>query len=230
MRQLALPFLHRTPACADVLAAPSNEAARVFLAADPRSWPFGRLSVWGPAGCGKTHLLHRWAGERSGVVLEAGAIARVAGDGVLPAARGIGIDDADQVGDEIAFLHVINVAAEHGVPLVLASRCSPARWPVGLPDLSSRLRATLAVAIEPPEDRLLDALIGRLIADRQLAVSPSVVRYLRLRLPREPGALRDAVARLDEASLAGHRAVSLALASDLFGDGSASLGSHGSLR
>ena len=216
MRQLALPFIHRAPLCVtDILAAPSNEAARSFLAADPDDWPQRRLFLWGPPGCGKTHLLHRWAARADAALVEAATISRIAADGVLPAANGLAIDDADQVHDETAFLHVLNVAAEHGAPLVLAARTSPHRWQTGLPDLASRLRAILTVAITPPEDDLLDALLTRLLADRQLAAPPAIIRYLRQRLPREPDALARIAARLDAASLEGRRPITVALASTL---------------
>ena len=217
-RQLALPFVHRSPFSVDgPIPSRSNETARALLAAGPTEWPSCRLCVWGPPGCGKTHLLHHWIGGRPGAVLvEAAAIPLLAEDGLLPGAA-LAIDDADQVAHETALLHVLNTAAERRVPLVLAARTSPARLRVTLPDLASRLRATLAAAIEPPEDDLLDALLARLLADRQLAVPPAVLRYMRQRLPREPEALREAAALLDHAALAGRRPVTLALAAHLFG-------------
>ena len=216
MRQLALPFVHRAARSpSNILAAPSNRDALAFAASDPAGWPFLRLWVWGPAACGKTHLLHLWTARRAGAVLiEAAAIPSIAHDGALPAA-GVAIDDADQVRDEAALLHVLNIAAERRIPLVLASRPSPARLAAALPDLASRLRATLAVEIGEPDDELLDALLVRLLADRQLPATPALIRYLRVRLPREPGALRQAAALLDEASLAGHRRLTTSLAASL---------------
>ncbi len=219
MRQLALPFVHHAPlTAADFLAAPSNQAALSFLSADPSQWPSHRLWLWGQAGCGKTHLLHLWTSRRgsNAARLEAACVRRIAADGILPATGGLAIDDADQIHDDTALLHLLNIAAEREVPLVLASRTSPARLNVAVPDLASRLRATLTAGIEPPEDDLLDALLARLLADRQLAVSPNVLRFLRLRLPREPDALRQAAADLDVASLEGRRPITVPLAAALF--------------
>jgi chromosomal replication initiation ATPase DnaA len=50
--------------------------------------------------------------------------------------------------------------------VLLAARTPPAHWPVRLPDLASRLRATTAVEIAPPEDSLLRSLLARLLAER----------------------------------------------------------------
>ena len=221
MRQLALPFLHRDRFPADgFLLAPSNEQAHALvMACAPDAWPDGRLVLWGPAGTGKTHLVHLWlerlrAGGRDAALLDGAAIGHLAPDDRLPGGGGgLAIDDADAALDEPEqLLHVLNRLAEDGGLALLAFRDPPARRPIALPDLASRLRASLAVRMAPPEDALLDALFARLFAARQLAVPPHVARYLRDRLPREPGALRDAARRLDVASLESGRAVTLAVA------------------
>ena len=217
MKQRALPLLHVAPA-GPFLPAPSNERALAFL--DAGAWPAGRLWLWGPPGTGKSHLLRLWTARQreagiDAALLPASSLGRAVADYILPATGALALDDLDGLADEPALLHLLNLAAEAGVPLLLASRDSPARLAVALPDLASRVRATLAVCIDPPGDALLDALLARLLADRQLAVPPSVGRYLRARLPRDPDTLRRAVGRLDEASLERRRPITVALAGQL---------------
>ena len=67
--------------------------------------------------------------------------------------------------------------------------------------LTSRLRAAEAVEIRAPEDELLERLLTRLCADRQLSLNFSVRNFLLTHLPRTAAALREAVARLDHATL-----------------------------
>ena len=198
-RQLPLPFPHE-PAFleADFLRFPSNEAASSWLGRSA-DWPGGRLALFGEPGCGKTHLLQIWA-RRYGAMQLSGPLLTGLAD--LPAAGGIALDDADEAGDEIALLHLLNAAAEAGLKLLIAGREPPARWPVRLPDLASRLRAVTAVRIDPPEDGLLAALLARLLSDRQLAVPGPVQSHLLARLARTHSALADAVRRLDMAGLA----------------------------
>ena len=114
----------------------------------------------------------------------------------------LALDDADSHPDEAALLHLLNHARESGVRLLLAGRTPPSRWKVRLPDLASRLRAVTTVAIGAAEDELLAALLMRLFAERQLSVSAAVQDFLLTHLPRTPGALREAVARLDRRALA----------------------------
>ncbi len=215
LRQLALPFTHRQHfARADFIAAPSNAAALAWLERRRDvDWPEHRLALWGAAGSGKTHLLQVWAQDHDALLLPGTALRGLTG---LPAlqgsAGGIAVDDADLASDEHALLHLLNAAREHRLPILLAGRAAPARWDLRLPDLASRLRATVAVALRQPEEGLLRILLQRLLAERQLAVAQPVVDWLLLRLPRRADAMREAARRLDHAALASGGAVTRTLA------------------
>ena len=207
--QLPLPFEHRpTYAAADFLAAASNDAALAWLDRT-EDWPDHRLALWGEPGCGKTHLLRLWAARHGAALLTGRGLQGLPS---LPAGGGVALDDAAEIGDEAALLHLLNAAREARLPVLLVARTPPARWSVRLPDLVSRLRAVTAVEIFLPEDSLLRALLLRLLADRQLAVRPDLQDWLLLRLPRSPAALREAVARLDQAALAAGGAVTRTIA------------------
>ena len=106
----------------------------------------------------------------------------------------------------------MNAAQEAGHPVLLAARTPPARWPTRLPDLASRLRATIAVPLGAADEAFLRTLLGRLLSDRQLIVPAPVQDWLLAVLPRDPAALREAAARLDRAGLAAGRSVTRTLA------------------
>ncbi len=127
----------------------------------------------------------------------------------------VALDDADAAPDERTLLHLINLAAEMRRPLLLAARRPPARWAVRLPDLESRLRAMTAVAVGPPEDPLLRALLARLLSDRQLVLSEALQDRLLANLPRHPAALREAASWLDAQAMAAGRSVTRAMAAAL---------------
>jgi len=209
-RQLPLPIGHaQSYAREDFLGDESNAEARAWLDR-PQDWPNGRLLLWGPEGCGKTHLLRATAAREGWRVVDGCALRG------LPAPGAAAVDDADCLPDDRALLHLINLCAERGEALLLAAREPPSRWRITLPDLASRLRATTAVAIATPGDALLAALLSKLLADRQLRVAPEVRAWLLARLPRTPAALAEAVARLDQAGLAARQPVTRALARATF--------------
>jgi DnaA regulatory inactivator Hda len=215
LRQLPLPFQHgRDFAPSDFHEAASNSDALAWLGRTA-DWPDLRLALWGPAGCGKTHLLRMWAQRRDAVVWRG---TELSGLPDLPATGGIALDDADALADETALFHLLNAATEASLPVLLASRAPPALWPVQLPDLASRVRAINAVEIGPPDDALLHVLLARLLAERQLRLSEAVHNWLLRRLPRTQPDLAEAVARLDAISLQLRRDITVPLARAALGD------------
>lgn len=202
---------------ADLVEDAANAEALAWLAR-PADWPFGRLALWGAAQVGKTHLL-AWAAARHGWVALPGGGPALHGLPVLPpAARGVVLDDADCAAEEAALFHLINLCAERRLPLLLAGREAPARWPVMLPDLRSRLRGTTAVPLRPPGDALLDAVLAKHFADRQLRVDAGFRAWLLTWLPRDPAALAEAAARLDRAALATGGRITRPLAREALAD------------
>jgi DnaA regulatory inactivator Hda len=215
LRQLPLPFQHsRDFAPGNFHEAASNTDALAWLG-HTADWPDQRLALWGPAGCGKTHLTHIWAQRRDAVVWQG---AELSGLPDLPATGGIALDDAAALTDETALFHLLNAATEAGLPVLLASRAPPSLWPVQLPDLASRIRAINAIEIGPPDDALLHVLLARLLAERQLRLPESVHIWLLRRLPRTQPDLAEAVARLDAVSLQLGRDITVPLARDVLGD------------
>ncbi|MBV1800298.1 chromosomal replication initiator DnaA [Siccirubricoccus sp. G192] len=204
-RQLALPLpFAASHDPADLLEDRSNQAALAWLRR-PQDWPGGRLALFGPAATGKTHMLRGLAAARGWPVLEGPrlrGLAALRGMPEVPPGPGLAVDDADCAAEEEALLHLLNLCAEGGQAVLLAGREAPARWPVALPDLRSRLRAMTAVAVLPPSDSLLAALLQKHFTDRQLRVDPGVQAWLLPRLPREAAAVAEAAARLDRAALA----------------------------
>jgi chromosomal replication initiation ATPase DnaA len=88
-------------------------------------------------------------------------------------------------------------------------------WPVGLPDLSSRLRALPVVSVAPPDERLLRALMLKLAADRQIELDDNVVNFVLARIERSFSGVQGAIAELDREALRQKRPVSRALAAQL---------------
>jgi len=199
--QLPLPFTPRPDYSAlPFITHPGAADAQAWLTR--ADWP--RLALWGDAGAGKTHLLHHWGAGRA-TVIAGPELAWPAPPGLLA------IDDADRA-PVLALLHTLNAAAESGWPVLLAAREPPGRWPVTLPDLHSRLLATIAVRLLAPDDDARARLFRRLLDDRQVLVSFALQAWLLTRLPRDPAALRIAAARLDHVALAAQRAPTRAMA------------------
>jgi DnaA regulatory inactivator Hda len=198
---------------ADFLIAPCNATAVAWIDRWPL-WPGPALTLWGPAGSGKTHLLEVWRARSQAARIAAEVLSSAALPQLLGTAVDVAVDDAERA-DEEALLHLYNVIAERQGHLLLASREPPARWAIDLADLRSRLLAAPAVAIEAPDDALLAAVLVKQFGDRQLRIGEDVIAYLVPRIERSFAAVQAIVAALDEAGLAGQRAVTVKLARDV---------------
>lgn len=224
--QLVLDLQQDRPFSAErFIAGSSNASARAWLAR--ARWPEGRLWLWGPAGTGKSHLLHVWAQQNGAVQFEAAALScdadgalLVAGQKLEPGVTPFVIDHLEglEQKQEVALLHLLNRAHAAGRQVLMASRHPPARRFFHLPDLASRLRATMTAGLEEPEDELRATLLLSLMAERQLVVPQSVTDWLWRQLPRTGEALVRAVNRLDDAAMKRGSAISRALAMEVLAD------------
>jgi chromosomal replication initiation ATPase DnaA len=212
---------HPSLAAADFVAAPSNAAALAWIGRYP-DWPAPMLALHGPAGSGKSHLLHLWRKRQGAVLLAPEALAVRTLPALLGGSRAValdfgGLDLAATAApfDERALLHLYNMLADRRGHVLAAARAAPAHWRVALPDLRSRLAAAASVAIEAPDDALLAAVFGKLFADRQLRVPAGLIEYLVSRSERSLAAAGRVVEALDRAALVEQRALSTALAREV---------------
>ncbi len=210
MTQLAFDLPHR-PALgrADFLVSECNAAALHWIERWPQ-WPERALVLHGPAGSGKSHLAELWR-ERSGGVMIAGEELAKSDPNELALHRAVALDDAQRAPEE-ALLHLYNCVVEVGASLLVVAREAPATWPIALPDLASRLRAAPSVAIAPPDDRLLAAVMVKLFADRQVRVAPGVIGFLVRRMERSFAAAGALAEALDRLALGAKRPITVALA------------------
>lgn len=203
--QLKLPLQRVVPtgAAGFVRSDCNAEAARVL-----DLWPDAAgqvMAICGPAGCGKSHLAAIWA-ERVGAVPLNGGEAALA-DPLELEHRPVLLDIAQDADDETLF-HLINLAQAEGGALLLVSRPSPRQWSVQVPDLRSRLDALRVVAMEPPDDMVLAAILRTRFLEHSIAPGDGVIDYLVRRIDRSAAAAADIVTRLD----AEHRPVTRVLA------------------
>ena len=214
-RQLALALGFRERfGREDFLAGPPNAAALTLIERWP-DWPAPAVALVGPEGSGKSHLAAIWAksaGARaiSSLAIEAASLPTALATGALV------IEDlAPGACDDAALFHLINLAREQTAFLLITARTPPSGWTVQLRDLASRLRALPVVALAPPDDALLRAVLVKLFVDRQLRVDEELIGYLLARIERSFAGARAIVAELDREALRQRREVGRKLAAEL---------------
>ena len=212
-RQLALALDHAESfAREDFLSGPSNARALALIEAWPL-WSHRSVMLTGPEGSGKSHLAAIWAQAAGARLIAARALEPASVPRALATGALVVEDIAAGSFDERALFHLVNLAGEEAAFLLLTARQAPAALAVR--DLASRLKALPVVALAPPDDALLRAVLVKLFADRQLAVDESLIGYVATRIERSFAAARACVARLDEEAMRQKRPLTRALAAEI---------------
>jgi chromosomal replication initiation ATPase DnaA len=204
MEQLSFDLPRRTAlGRADFFVAPPNAHA-VAMMDGWQNWPNHKLVLTGPEGSGKTHLTHIWAQMAGAPVVAAKEL--LTEDVPRLAQTPLAVEDVPQIAQNApaqeALFHLHNQMQSAGHSLLLTGRGAVGDWGLTLPDLASRMGGTLAVALDPPDDRMLMAVMMKLFADRQLNPAPDLIPYAVKRLERSFAAAGAFVDALDRAALA----------------------------
>ncbi|MGI3210740.1 chromosomal replication initiator DnaA [Roseovarius tibetensis] len=200
----------------DFFVSPANSEA-VATIEGWQGWPSHKLILTGPAGAGKTHLAHVWAGLSGAGIVAARDLAR---SDVAQLGQGcVVVEDAQDVAGhgaaQDALFHLHNLIQAEGRALLVTARTPPHLWGLTLPDLASRLQGTLHITLHPPDDALLSAVLMKLFADRQLMPSPDTIPFLAKRMERSFEAAERIVADLDATALAQRRSITRGLAGEV---------------
>jgi DnaA family protein len=194
-------------------------------AIDPAaSWAY----LAGLPGSGRTHLLIAACSAAN----DAGRTAQYLSTAALPspradAIRGFGgsdllaIDDLDAIAGEPEAEHALfdlynRCRAEHST-LVFAANASPAQIGIGLPDLVSRLSACTQAILKPLDEAARRDLLRDRALARGIELEEGVIEWLFARARRDLGSLFDALDRIDHASLAAQRRVTVPFVRTLLG-------------
>lgn len=208
------------------ISCPGNATALEFARrlADPHESE-QLLYLYGPAGCGKSHLLQaisQTLGSDSRVVSckeftgqdTSELLKQLEG---LPALL---VDDLQLLPGTPALRQALWEAFNRfhtaGLPVTLAADAPP-RELQNLDDhLTSRLLWGLVARLDVSDDRSRRMLIAKLAADRQILLPDEVAAWLLTILPRDVGSLVFACETLYRAALEQQRRITLRLARELF--------------
>jgi len=187
------------------------------------------LYLHGASGTGKSHLLiaacrasleadhaARYVSLAQLAALRAAAIGSIQPEGLLA------IDDVQAIaGDrdaERALFDLYNRAKTADARMLFAANASPAELGITLPDLVSRLSMCTQYALRPLDDAGRRAMLRVLAGRLGLRLDDEVLDWWFARQPRDPASLVALLQRVDRASLAAQRRITIPFLRELLRD------------
>lgn len=191
------------------------------------------LTLHGPDGAGKTHLLiamgnnfKTWSNYGTALYLDAPRLLEVVSTSSAyeeiktslhqyENSSFLAVDHLEKVAGnavvEDQVFHLYNAVVEAGGLFAAAVNAPPSRW--GFQEwLSTRLLWGLTVELNPVGDDARAKVLGRMAEGMGLALPEKVALWLMSRLPRDPASQMEALGKIDQYSLIRGKKVSIQLA------------------
>ena len=182
--------------------------------------------LWGEKSTGKSHLLQAVCTRAASLAMNVAYIPLrqhpVLSPVLLEGLEQLDIlciDDLDQVAGieqwERALFNLFNEMFDAGKRLVFAANAGPKGIPVRLADLKSRLAWGVTFHLKPLNEEERFRLLQRRARLRGLVLSDELTAYLARRVPRDIQTLLDFLDRLDKASLAAKKKLTIPFVREL---------------
>ncbi len=187
------------------------------------------IFLWGAAGCGLTHLLqgachHAQTLQKSFQYFPLRELAGYAPDELFVGLEELDVvvlDALDEVINrpewELALFNLFNRLRDAGKLLLVAAVQGPQELPVNLPDLKSRLQWGTTFHVHTLDDDQKQAALQFRARARGLELNDEVAAYIIQRLPRDMNELFWQLNRLDHASLAEQRKLTIPFVKKILG-------------
>ncbi|MDI9240609.1 DnaA regulatory inactivator Hda [Lysobacter sp. LF1] len=200
--------------------APAGALEHLRALADGAADARDSVYLAGPAGVGKTHLLLATCAATEAAGRRAAYLPLMAATGrmrdALESLEGnhlIALDGLDAIAgqreDEVALFDVHNRARAAGVVLLYAARDIPDAIGLGLPDLRSRLGQCTRITLSPLDEEGRREVLRQRAQRRGVVLEDAALDWLLKRVGRDLGGLTALLDKLDRASLAAQRRITV---------------------
>ena len=174
------------------------------------NWPDKWLNIYGPQGCGKTHLANILKSKINAVLIEAKNIT----DSFIPIIEKyecVIIDNYHSNIDENILYSILNHTKQLNKYILINSKTSISELQPTLKDLTSRLKSFIGIGIELPNDDLLRVIISKSFSDKQIDLNIKNLEYIIKNIDRSYDKVFNFVKKIDNLSLSSGKSININL-------------------
>ncbi len=175
------------------------------------NWPQKWVNIFGPRGCGKTHLANILRKKINSVeILDANKI----NSEIMSKFNNFEcliIEDFQNNIKENLFYSILNQSKQFNNYILINSNFPIKEMQFETKDLKSRTDSFLGLGIELPTDSLLRVIISKTFSDKQINISPKVTEYIIKNIDRSYEKVFKFIKDIDNLSLSSGKSININL-------------------
>ena len=211
MSQLTFKFPFKTKYYEQDFYVSSNNFSAYRLIESWPNWPGKWVNIFGPKGCGKTHL--------SNILKKKIKLAKIVQAKninnektfILDKLECLIIDSFDQNIDENLLYSILNHSKQQNIYIVINSYSPLKDLKYKLQDLHSRAKSFVNLGIELPTDDLLRVIISKSFSEKQIEITPKISEYIIKHIERSYEKVFKFVKEIDDLSLSSGKSININL-------------------
>ena len=177
-------------------------------------WPSRFINIFGPIGCGKTHLANILSSKINSLIISSQKV----DENIINQFKTkecLIIDDFDNDIDENLLYSIINLANQDNKYLIISSPISLKKFKIELKDLNSRFTSFIEVGIDLPTDDLVRVILTKNFSDKQITISKKNIDYILNNIDRSYEKINLFSSLVDNLSLEKAKPINLKLIKDV---------------
>jgi len=210
MSQLTFKFPFKTNYYEEDFYVSSNNFNAYKLVENCPNWVEKRLNIFGPKGCGKTHLANILTKKISSLFVKAENL----NEKLLPEVKlkkCLIIDDYENNIEENLFYTILNQSYQLNQYIVINSVQPIKKIDVKLKDLKSRLDSFIDIGIDLPTDDLIRVILTKTFSDKQVKLEIKLLEYIIKNINRSYEEIFKFINQIDTFSLSSGKSININL-------------------
>ena len=211
MSQLVFKFPFKTKYYEQDYYVSSNNFSAYRLIESWPNWPSKWVNIFGPKGCGKTHLSNILKKKINLIhIMDA---KKVDNETISKFEKldCLIIDNYEKNIDEKIFYSLLNQSKQSDSYLLVNSILPLGNIKFDLKDLRSRTESFINLGIELPTDDLLRVIISKSFSDKQIEITPKISEYIIKNIERSYEKVFKFIKEIDDLSLSSGKSININL-------------------
>ena len=211
MSQLVFKFPFKTKYYEQDYYVSSNNFSAYRLIESWPNWPSKWVNIFGPKGCGKTHLSNILKKKINLIhIMDA---KKVDNETISKFEKldCLIIDNYEKNIDEKMFYSLLNQSKQSESYLLVNSTLPLGNIKFDLKDLRSRTESFINLGIELPTDDLLRVIISKSFSDKQIEITPKISEYIIKNIERSYEKVFKFIKEIDDLSLSSGKSININL-------------------